>query len=61
MFLLCSLIIFVFLEKKYHKVKSGETIGKIAKKYNVEEGIIFKLNKLNSRSIIRPGQTIRYQ
>ena len=48
-------------EKKYHKVKSGETIGKIAKKYNVEEGIIFKLNKLNSRSIIRPGQTIRYQ
>ena len=48
-------------EKKYHKVKSGETIGKIAKIYNVEEEIIFKLNKLNSRSIIRPGQTLRYQ
>lgn len=48
-------------EKKYHKVKSGETIGKIARKYNVEEGIIFKLNKLNSRSIIRPGQMLRYQ
>lgn len=48
-------------EKKYHKVKQGETIGKIARKYNVEEGIIFKLNNLNSRSIIRPGQTLRYQ
>lgn len=48
-------------DKKYHKVKSGETIGKIARKYNVEEGIIFKLNKLNSRSIIRPGQMLRYQ
>lgn len=48
-------------EKKYHKVKSGETIGKIARKYNVEEGVIFKLNKLNSRSIIRPGQMLRYQ
>ena len=48
-------------EKKYHKVKSGETIGKIARKYNVEEGIIFKLNKLNSHSIIRPGQMLRYQ
>ena len=48
-------------EKRYHKVKSGETIGKIARKYNVEEGVIFKLNKLNSRSIIRPGQMLRYQ
>lgn len=48
-------------EKKYHRVKAGETIGKIARKYNVEEGIIFKLNNLNSRSIIRPGQTLRYQ
>ena len=48
-------------EKKYHKVKQGETIGKIAKKYGVEQEMIFKLNKLNSRSIIRPGQTLRYQ
>lgn len=48
-------------EKKYHKVKQGETIGKIARKYGVEQEMIFKLNKLNSRSIIRPGQTLRYQ
>ncbi len=48
-------------EKKYHIVKSGETIGRIAKKYGVEEGIIFKLNKLGPRSIIRPGQQLRYE
>lgn len=48
-------------EKKYHIVKSGETIGRIAKKYGVEEGMIFKLNKLGPRSIIRPGQQLRYE
>ena len=48
-------------EKKYHKVKSGETVGKIAKKYGVEQEMIFKLNKINARTIIRPGQTLRYQ
>ena len=48
-------------EKKYHIVKSGETIGKIANKYGVEQGMIFKLNKLGPRSIIRPGQRLRYQ
>lgn len=48
-------------EKKYHIVKSGETIGKIAKKYGVEQGMIFKLNKLSPSSIIRPGQRLRYQ
>ena len=48
-------------EKKYHIVKSGETIGRIASKYGVEQGMIFKLNKLGPRSIIRPGQRLRYQ
>lgn len=48
-------------EKKYHKVKPGETIGKIAKKYGVEQEMIFKLNKINARTIIRPGQTLRYE
>lgn len=48
-------------EPKYHRVRSGDTIGKIAKKYGVSQGMIFKLNKLNPRSIIKPGQSIRYQ
>lgn len=48
-------------QEKYHIVKQGETIGKIARKYGVEQGMIFKLNKLNPRSIIKPGQRLRYQ
>ena len=48
-------------EKKYHKVKSGDTIEKIARKYGVSQRRIFELNCLKSNSIIRPGQTLRYQ
>lgn len=48
-------------EKKYHKVKSGDTIERIARKYGVSQQRIFELNGLNSRSIIRPGQQLRYQ
>ncbi|MBR5478456.1 MAG: peptidoglycan DD-metalloendopeptidase family protein [Bacteroidaceae bacterium] len=48
-------------EKKYHKVKSGDTIEKIARKYGVSQKRIFELNGLNSKSIIRPGQSLRYQ
>lgn len=48
-------------EKKYHKVKSGDTIEKIARKYGVSQRRIFELNGLKSNSIIRPGQTLRYQ
>ena len=48
-------------EKKYHKVKSGDTIEKIARKYGVSQKRIFELNGLKSNSIIRPGQNLRYQ
>ena len=48
-------------EPKYHKVKSGDTIERIARKHGVSQLTIFKLNGLNSRSIIRPGQNLRYQ
>lgn len=48
-------------EKKYHKVRSGDTIERIARKYGVSQRRIFELNGLNSKSIIRPGQTLRYQ
>ncbi|HBN05588.1 MAG TPA: hypothetical protein DD434_07340, partial [Bacteroidales bacterium] len=45
--------------KKYHKVKKGETIAAISRKYNVPMDDIFKLNKLNKRSVIKVGQSIR--
>ncbi len=48
-------------EKKYHKVKSGDTVEKIARKYGVSQRRIFELNGLKSNSIIRPGQQLRYQ
>ena len=48
-------------EPKYHRVRSGDTIGKIARKYGVSQATIFKLNKLSPSSVIRVGQTIRYQ
>ena len=48
-------------EPKYHKVKSGDTVERIARKYGVSQRRIFELNGLKSNSIIRPGQTLRYQ
>lgn len=48
-------------EPKYHKVKKGDTIERIARKHGVSQHAIMKLNGLNSRSIIRPGQRLRYQ
>ena len=48
-------------EKKYHKVRSGDTIERIARRYGVSQRRIFELNGLKSNSIIRPGQTLRYQ
>ncbi len=48
-------------EPKYHKVKSGDTVERIARKYGVSQRRIFELNGLNSKSIIRPGQSLRYQ
>ena len=57
----------VFAQGKYHAIHCHIAgwmcipFRKIAKKYGVEQEMIFKLNKLNSRSIIRPGQTLRYQ
>lgn len=48
-------------EPKYHKVKSGDTIAKIAKKHGVSQRSIFKLNGLTANSIIRPGQRLRVQ
>ena len=48
-------------EPKYHKVKKGDTIERIARKQGVSQRTIMKLNGLNSRSILHPGQNLRYQ
>lgn len=46
---------------KTHTIKSGETISAIAKKYNISEQKLMKLNGLNDQSVkkIRPGQKLK--
>ena len=48
-------------EPKYHKVRSGENLSVIARKRGVSVNTLYRLNKMNSRTISRPGQSIRYQ
>lgn len=48
-------------EKLYHKVRKGENLSIIARKRRVSVNTLYKLNKMNSRTVIRPGQTIRYR
>jgi murein DD-endopeptidase MepM/ murein hydrolase activator NlpD len=47
-------------EVKYHKVKSGDTLGHIAQKYNTSVKKILAMNKvLKNTSILQIGQNIR--
>ena len=43
----------------YYTVKSGDTLGGIAKKTGVSLNTLYKLNNLNSKSKIYPGMKIR--
>lgn len=47
--------------KKFHTVKSGETLSAIARKHGTTVNNLCKLNKLKATSPIRPGQKIRYR
>lgn len=47
-------------EPRYHKVRRGDTLSKIAKRHGVSLRTIYKLNGMNSRSVLRPGQSVRY-
>ncbi len=43
----------------YHRVKSGDTLGKIARMYGTTVGELCRLNGLRSTSVLRIGQAIR--
>ncbi|MDR1623646.1 MAG: peptidoglycan DD-metalloendopeptidase family protein [Tannerellaceae bacterium] len=43
----------------YHRVKSGDTLGAIARKYGTTVGELCRLNGLKSTSTLRIGQSIR--
>lgn len=47
-------------EPKYHKVRQGDTLGRIAQRHGVSLRTLYKLNGMNSRSVLRIGQSIRY-
>ena len=48
-------------EPKYHKVRSGESVSTIARKHGVAQRTIYKLNGINSKTVLRVGQSLRYQ
>lgn len=43
----------------YHKVRSGQTLGAIARRYGISLSALRKMNRLGSRSTIRQGQKLR--
>ncbi len=43
----------------YHRVRSGETLSRIARKYRVPVLRICKLNRISTRTILRPGRRLR--
>ena len=43
----------------YHRVKSGDTLGKIARMYGTTVNELCRLNGLNGTSMLRMGQSIR--
>jgi len=44
---------------KYHTVRSGDTLSKIARQYGTSVSRICKLNGISSTKVIRPGQRLR--
>lgn len=48
-------------EALYHRVKRGDTLGKIAKRYGTTVSRLCKLNQISSTKTLRIGQRIRYR
>jgi hypothetical protein len=44
---------------KYHKVKQGDTLGRIARKYHTSVSKLCKLNRISTRTVLRIGRRIR--
>ncbi len=45
---------------RYHKVRSGDTLSSIAKRYGTSVTTLCKLNKIKSTTTLRIGQNLRY-
>ncbi|MDD2246929.1 MAG: peptidoglycan DD-metalloendopeptidase family protein [Proteiniphilum sp.] len=44
---------------KYHRIKKGDTLGAIARKYGVSVNKLCTLNNMNTRTTLRIGRSIR--
>ena len=44
---------------RYHKVRPGDTLGKIARKHRTSVKRLCKLNKMSSRTVLKVGRRIR--
>lgn len=44
---------------KYYKIRKGDTLGKIARKHRTTVKKLCKLNKMSTRTILKPGRRIR--
>jgi murein DD-endopeptidase MepM/ murein hydrolase activator NlpD len=44
---------------KYHTIKKGDTLGKIAKRYGTSVKALCKLNKITPKTILRTGRKLR--
>ncbi len=46
--------------KKYHRVRSGDTLSGIARRYGTSVTTLCRLNGMRSTSVLRIGQVLRY-
>ncbi len=44
---------------KYHKIRSGDTLGAIARRYHTTVKNLCRLNHISTRKILRPGTRLR--
>ena len=47
-------------QASYHKVQQGETLSAIARKHGTSVSALCRLNRITTRSTIKPGQLLRY-
>ena len=48
-------------QARYHKVRSGETLSKIARRYGTTVAQLCQLNKISKNTMLKIGRTIRYR
>ena len=46
-------------KKRYHRIRSGDTLGRISRRYRTTIGTICRLNGISSKKILRIGRVLR--